>query len=199
MEKRLTHIVDDGATKKGSVSVCSILKKEFYFVRHGQTDHNGSKDEKVDLPAHIALNSTGLTQAKGIESLIASLPIKTVCCSPFKRAQETKDIITSRLFVHHCEIEELGECSTLIWKEMTNLGARAYFEANDSVRNFMDRVLKGINQALSQQGPVLIVAHGGIHWAICCFLGLNCEWAIDNCVPVHFTVENDQWSARRYI
>ncbi len=176
-----------------------ILKKEFYFIRHGQTDHNISAEEKIDLPAHITLNSTGLNQANGIEPIIASLPIKTVCCSPFKRAQETKDIVTSRLSAHHCEIEELGECSGLIWKEMTSLGTMAYLQAKDPVRKFMQQVLKGINQALEQKGPLLIVAHGGVHWALCCFLGVECEWAIHNCVPVHFTVGNEKWSARRLI
>lgn len=174
-----------------------ILKREFYFVRHGQTDHNISAEEKIDLPAQIVLNSTGLIQANQIEPIVASLPIKTVCCSPFKRAQETKDIITSRLAAHHCDIDELGECSRLIWKEMTALGATAHLQAKDSVRKFMRQVLKGINQALKQKGPVLIVAHGGVHWALCCFLGLECEWVIDNCVPVHFAVENGKWSARR--
>ena len=176
-----------------------ILKKEFYFIRHGQTDHNISAEEKIDLPAHITLNSTGLIQANGIEPIIAFLPIKTVCCSPFKRAQETKNIVTSRLSANHCEIEELGECSGLIWKEMTALGTMAYLQAKDPVRNFMSQVLKGVNQALTQKGPILIVAHGGVHWALCCFLRVECVWAIDNCIPVHFTVENEKWSARRLI
>src|ERR1700730_14547776 len=132
--------------------VVMILKKEFYFIRHGQTDHNISVEEKIDHPAHITLNSTGLTQANGIEPIIASLPIKTVCCSPFKRAQETKDIVTSRLSAHHCEIEELGECSGLIWKEMTALGTMAHFRAKDPVLKFMRQVLKGVHQALEQEG-----------------------------------------------
>jgi uncharacterized phosphatase len=82
---------------------------------------------------------------------------------------------------------------------MTSLGTMAYLQAKDPVRKFMQQVLKGINQALEQKGPVLIVAHGGVHWALCCFLGVECEWAIDNCVPVYFTVENEKWSARRLI
>ena len=37
-----------------------ILKKEFYFVRHGQTDYNISKDRKdLDHPFDITLNDTG--------------------------------------------------------------------------------------------------------------------------------------------
>lgn len=176
-----------------------IPKKEFYFVRHGQTDLNISVEEKIDHPAHVTLNATGLAQAQTIEPLIASLPIKTVCCSPFKRAQVTKDIITSRLSAAHCEINNLGECSSLIWKEMTKLGPLARIQAQDPVLTFMQQVLDGINHALEQNGPVLIVAHGGVHWALCCFLGIECEWTIDNCIPVHFNFENEKWNARRLI
>ncbi len=174
-----------------------ILEKEFYFIRHGQTDHNISAKETIDLPAHIILNSTGLMQANEIEPIIASLPIKTVCCSPFKRAQQTRDIICSRLSTSHYEIEELGECSRSIWQEMTALGITAYLQAKVPVRNFMNQVLKGINQALTQEGPILIVAHGGVYWALCCFLGIECEWVIDNCVPVHFKVEHGKWTVQK--
>jgi len=38
-----------------------ITKKEFYFVRHGQTDYN-LKTVKVDHPSHVSLNETGRRQ-----------------------------------------------------------------------------------------------------------------------------------------
>lgn len=56
-----------------------ILKKEFYFVRHGQTDYNIAKHKKdLDHPIDIPLNDTGRTQAKLIEPLVAVLPIQTI-------------------------------------------------------------------------------------------------------------------------
>ena len=68
-------------------------------------------------------------------------------------------------------------------------------------RQFMDRVRNGINQALALPGPTLVVAHGGVHWAICCLMGINGhEWAIDNCIPVHFSIgENEKWCARKLL
>ncbi len=172
-----------------------IHKKEFYFVRHGQTDHNiGLTADPGDIP----LNTRGQAQACEIEDIIASLPIKTVCCSPLKRAKETKEIVTANLQAAHFEIANLAECTGPIWDLMTALGPEAHLIADDPVRTFMQKALHGINEALSQEGPVLIVSHGGIHWAMCCFMGVEHEWAIDNCVPVHFTLgDNGKWKAKK--
>jgi len=173
-----------------------FLKKEFYFLRHGQTDVNktGSTTDHSD----ISLNEHGRLQAREIESVIKSLPIKTVCCSPLKRAKETKEIVTASLDVPHCEIMDLTECNWKIWFAMTKLGLEARHSQEDPVFSFMQQVQRGINSALSQEGPVLIVAHGGIHWAMCCLMNVAHEWVIENCGAVHFTVEkNGSWNARK--
>lgn len=174
-----------------------ITKKEFYFIRHGQTDHNLSPD-KVDY-SDISLNTYGRSQAEAIEPIISSLPIKTICFSPLKRAKETKDIISTRLSAKHREIAHLKECSTKEWLEMTSLGPQASFAVEKPVYNFIEQATNGINQALQEEGPVLIVAHGGIHWAICCLMGVDHEWTIDNCIPVHFSCVDDQWIAKKLI
>ncbi len=173
-----------------------IVKKEFYFVRHGQTDYNAS-DAKVNH-ADVSLNTAGLKQAQDIEPIIASLPLKSVCYSPLKRAKETKEILSSRLKAVHYEIPELGECTMQIWSDMTTCGQDAHQSTHAHVKAFMNQVIQGINQALSSEGPILIVAHGGIHWATCCLMGItNHNWIIDNCLPVHFTIGcNNQWKAK---
>ena len=62
----------------------------------------------------------------------------------------------------------------------------------------MDRVRKGIIQALSYPGTSLIVAHGGVHWAICCLMGIqNHEWAIYNREIVHFSTDDGKWTAKK--
>lgn len=176
-----------------------IFKREFYFIRHGQTDYNASS-AKVDH-GDVSLNAIGGKQARTVEPVIASLPIKSVCCSPLKRAKETKEIITSRLQVPHHEILELGECSAQIWSDMTSCGAKAFESSHKHVKIYMQQVLSGINQALSHEGPVLVVAHGGIHWAACCIMGIaDHEWVIDNCLPVHFFVGTEgHWMAKKLI
>ena len=177
-----------------------ILKKEFYFVRHGQTDFNILKNrENLDHPADITLNDTGRDQARLIEPLIALLPIQTICASPMKRVQETKEIIAARLQAPHHEIDDLGECSMSIWKEMASLGMYSPLPQEGEARLFMDRVKNGINQALSLPGPSLIVAHGGVHWALSCLMGIDTHaWAITNCTVVHFSVGAEgSWTASK--
>ena len=118
-----------------------ILKKEFYFVRHGQTDHNILEGAgKGDHPEDVPLNMVGRNQAAAIEPMIALLPIQTICVSPMKRAQETKEIIAARLSVPHYEIDTLGECSGKIWKEMARLGMYSPFPNDGEVRLFMEWV-----------------------------------------------------------
>lgn len=161
---------------------------EFYFVRHGQTDYNVSPS-KVDH-ADISLNAVGLSQAHALEPLIRTLPIRTVCHSPLKRVLETKEVIASQLSAMHHAIDDLTECSSQIWDDMTS-GI-----AGEHVSYFMERAVQGINRALEKPGPVLIVAHGGIHWAFCSAMKIsNHTWIIGNCEPVHFIYHEGQWKA----
>lgn len=100
-----------------------IIQKEFYFVRHGQTD--GSAAAVKQDHGDISLNTTGRKQARMIEPIIASLPVKTICYSPLKRAKETREIACSNLTATHAEMANLSECNTQIWQEMTGLGIHA--------------------------------------------------------------------------
>jgi probable phosphoglycerate mutase len=177
-----------------------ILPKEFYFVRHGQTDHNIS--EKMDKGGHseeIPLNETGRLQAQTIEPLIASLQVKAVVSSPMIRVQETKEIITPRLNVPHYEMNALGECSDQVWKEMRGLKMGSPIPEEGDLFLFLERMRKGLNAALSLSKTPLIVAHGGIHWATCFLMQIEeYDWSIHNCGVVHFFVkEKGKWGAKR--
>lgn len=181
-----------------------LRKKEFYFLRHGETDYNTSMGMlKGPHSDDAPLNEAGRKQAKSIEPLIAQLPIQRVCTSPFKRAQETKEITTTKLNVHFHEISDLSECSGAVWKQMYKLGVdvyRGFFEEKEVIQ-FIERIKNGMNHVLSLPGTSLIVSHGGVHWAICYLLQLEEHpWAIDNCIPVHFSLENDsEWKAKKLI
>jgi len=162
---------------------------EFYFVRHGQTDYNVSPT-KVDH-TDVSLNAVGWSQAHALEPLIRTLPIRSVCHSPLKRVLETKDVIASQHSAMHHVIEELTECSGQIWDDMTS-GING-----EHVSCFIQRAVKGINRALEKPGPILIVAHGGIHWAFCSAMKIpNHTWLIGNCELVHFSHHEGQWKAR---
>jgi uncharacterized phosphatase len=176
-----------------------ILQKEFYFLRHGQTEYN-AKDIREDHPAHLPLNDTGRAQAYSVEPFIASLPVKKICCSPMKRAIETRNIAAARLVVEHEEIFELSECNAIVWDAMEAAGNCHHSLVEEPVKGFFNRVEKGINQALSSHDePVLIVAHAGVHWALCSLLEItDHDWLIDNCVPVHFYPgQQGEWKAKK--
>ncbi len=170
-----------------------ILKKEFYFVRHGQTDYNLRiiKVNHEDVP----LNETGRKQALDASSLALQLPIQTICCSPFKRAKETKELLLPNR--EHLEFSELGECTPQIWKEMTSLGLDAFKKGSSEVKNFLERVKNGVNLSLEQKGPILIVAHGGVHFGICFWMNIEgYSWVIDNCKLAHFSLnKKHDWQA----
>lgn len=177
-----------------------MSNREFYFVRHGQTDHNISEQKmKGDHHENVPLNATGRGQAQAIEPLIVNLPIRTICTSPMRRAQETKEIISARLEASHHTIDSLGECSAKVWQQMYLLGMNAPLPESGEVALFMERVKRGIDSALALPGPTLIVAHGGIHWAACCLLGIReHHWSAENCAVVHFSMqEPEKWTAKK--
>lgn len=177
-----------------------IIKNPFYFVRHGQTDYNILEGKnKGDHPQDIPLNLTGRDQAHNIKPMIETLPIQTICASPMRRAQETKEIITRALERPVYNISELGECNAKVWQEMSTLGMYSPLPPLGDAREFMEKVKVGLNQALSLPGPVLIVAHGGIHWATCCLLRIDQHpWAIENCGVVYFSMdESGKWIAKK--
>ncbi|MCI5052034.1 MAG: histidine phosphatase family protein [Simkaniaceae bacterium] len=169
-----------------------IQQKDFYFIRHGETDHNVAGGMLVgDHPEHEPLNARGQEQAQAAEPIIAKLPFTTICSSPLLRVQQTKKLICPTWDGAHHMIDELGECTGAIWLKM------AKGESHPDVTQFMERVCAGVNQALEHPGPVLIVAHGGIHFTLCHKMGISGHsWKIGNCQPVHFTY-NKGWSATK--
>ena len=176
-----------------------IPQREFYFIRHGQTDQNILEGtEKGDYSEDSPLNEIGKNQAKSIIPIISSLPIQTICSSSLKRALETKEILSVNLKATHHEIEDLTECSSEIWEELLRLKKPNLFPKDSAGKKFTNRVQKGIQKVLSLPGPSLIVAHGGVHFALCALLEIeNHEWAINNCILVHFFVENGKWIAKK--
>ena len=175
-----------------------VVRKEFYFVRHGQTDHNYA-NLNSNQSENMPLNHIGRSQAHATLPIISKLPIRTICSSPLKRALETAKILSTGLEKDLQIIEDLAECSLHLWNEMTRFNNVSTLPFDGEIRSFINKVKKGIEQALTLPGPILIVAHGGIHWVLCCLLSIKQhEWVIGNCIPVHFTCNAElQWAAQR--
>ncbi len=64
------------------------------FVRHGEGHHNVNK--LYSLP-DFELTKEGKTQAESAAERIANLPIDIIICSPFKRTQQTAEIINQKI------------------------------------------------------------------------------------------------------
>jgi uncharacterized phosphatase len=168
-----------------------VLYKEFFFVRHGQTDHNAGRIQGEHCD--ISLNVVGLTQAEAIEPIIATLSLHIIFCSPLLRARETKDILNRRISVRCLEMPEFAECSCGMWEEMQKGVVKEKL-----AKQFIARVGNGLQQVLAEKGPALIIAHGGVYSAICIWLNMKNERVIDNCVPMQFFLDQKGcWAATK--
>lgn len=147
-----------------------LLKKSFYFMRHGQTNWN--VEHKAMGIKDIPLNSMGEDQSRQARSLFDGIDIKYICYSPMKRAFRSAEILNEKLRCEMIPIDELKEFNlgdftgTIIgdwfdeWINGKNLPRGETFYA------FIERAIRGVNTALQHDGPTLIIAHGGIYWAI---------------------------------
>ena len=179
----------------------SIPRKAFYFIRHGETKWNTQQILNSDTDANANID-TGLTdfgrqQAINVRKEIAALPLRAVCCSPLQRAKETRDLAIEGLSLDCCEFWDLAECSSDVWSKMVALENKAGYEVCDQVQAFLHQAIQGVSNAVKQEGQVLVVAHGGVHWAMCYHMMIGEHpWKIGNCQLVHFEpVKENQWKA----
>jgi probable phosphoglycerate mutase len=167
----------------------SDLSERFFFVRHGQTDANIS-NLAAGAGWDIELNQTGLTQAQELadsEHIKSCLHVKTICVSPMIRAKQTADALRAKINAPVVYIDELKEWHLGDWerRDWTELPSLFHADTNppngESQQEFGQRIAIGLKKALAHQGPVLIVAHGGVWHAIAKLLSLpggsitNCE------------------------
>lgn len=149
----------------------TISCKPFYFMRHGETDWN--KQHIGMGQQDIPLNEKGLEQAYEAARLLRSVHFLSIATSPLKRAFETAQIIKG--VIHSITvIEDLKECSWGVMegkkkgdgKWLGEWRKDIFIEGAEFYTSFKKRVIRGLHQALSLPGPVLVVAHGGVYWAI---------------------------------
>jgi broad specificity phosphatase PhoE len=166
-----------------------LKHRPFYYLRHGQTDWN--LEHRAQGQQDVDLNDTGRAQAEAAVLGLLDKGIATICCSPLKRARETASILGKALGVPIVIVEDLKEANWGVregeyrgawfseWRSGAVTPARA--EPYDA---FLLRALQGINTALECTGPVLIVAHGGIYWAVEKETEIPLGDAVPNCTPV---------------
>ena len=170
-----------------------MLKKEpFYFLRHGQTDWN--KEGIIQGQTDVPLNQTGRNQADEAKAHLADTPVVTICCSPLSRALQTAKIINTVLDCRLIVINELQEChfgeaegKRIIADSYDDIIRSAESYGGEPFEDFANRVIAGINQALTHPGPVLIVSHGGVFHALRSRSRIELNGDMPNCIPVYLS------------
>lgn len=167
----------------------NLFSNSFHFIRHGETDWNRLHigQGQSDIP----LNERGLEQACKAAEQLKDVGIVSIATSPLKRAAKTAEVIGQVISCPVTVVEDLKECSWGImegkpkgdgeWIHEWRNGGQ--LEGVEAFSVFTNRVMKGLQQALILQGPVLVVAHGAVYWAIQEALGLP-FMDLPNCMPV---------------
>jgi broad specificity phosphatase PhoE len=165
-----------------------IQPKDFYYIRHGETDwnlaHRGMGQK------NIPLNARGIGQAYEAAKILKNELIETICYSPLDRAKDTANIIGANRNCHLVEVPELTECC---WgdregdfkeKWIDDWVAGVKINGAECYSEFIQRALIGINKSLEHKGPVLVVSHGGVFWAVQQFAQLGNRFDLRNGVPI---------------
>ncbi len=165
--------------------------RSFHFVRHGETDWNrlGRFQGRTDIP----LNARGEAQAMALRPHLATFGFRSIAASPLARAKRTAEILNAGLDLPIHLIDELmefdvgpfaGAADGGDWLADWRLGG--IFPGVESLGAFATRVQAGITKALSLEAPVLVVAHGGLIWALEHLLGLPAALDIRNTTLARF-------------
>ncbi len=163
--------------------------KDFYFLRHGETDWN--REHRGMGQQDIPLNSNGIRQAREAAEVLKNENILKICHSPLLRAKLTAEIIAEQINCSLVEIAELKECSwgkqegqiKGRWLEDWILGEE--IEGAESYQAFIQRAIRGIDRSLEEDGLVLIVSHGGVFWAVLQDAKIASRFDLQNAVPVY--------------
>ena len=163
-----------------------LIETTFYYLRHGETDWNRQRrfQGQVDNP----LNAVGAEQARAASEQVRNIEIKTIYASPLRRAIETARYFQTALGCRLDVIDDLKEATVGVregtkrgaWCEEWKAGALMP-EGAEKYDDFIERALRGINQALAYPGPVLIVSHEMVYHALRPYTGLGPDYILPHC------------------
>lgn len=168
-----------------------ITRRGFWFLRHGQTDWNGTGrwQGRTDVP----MNAHGEEQAKAAGPLLRGAGIEIICTSPLKRARRTADLVAETLALPVVEVPGLEEFNVGPYEGRTEGHWLESWRADEAVPGiesfpaFRNRIGAAINAALDHPGEVLVVAHGGVFWALERLCGAPGFTRLPNCMPARLT------------
>ncbi len=167
----------------------------FYFLRHGQTDHNRQRicQGHTDTP----LNALGVAQAKEAASILAEARPIAIAASDLKRVRQTAKPVAEQLGLDIAIDADLRERAFGIYEDQCIEGQLWSFDhpSVESIDDFVDRSLRGFKAALIAD-DTLVVTHGGLRRVLAGALDLELpHWSGHNAVPLRFTREASGWKA----
>jgi len=171
----------------------------FYFLRHGETDWN--KERRLQGMTDVPLNMRGEEQAESARAVAAALGLKSIAVSSLSRARRTAEIVNRDLGLLMTHYDSLREFDVGPYEGSTDGSWLDHWftdglvEGPESFSDFRKRVLAGMIEALTLEHPVLIVAHGGVFWALQRLLGFPKLTHIPNAVVARFQPPIAQGSA----
>lgn len=164
-----------------------IIQKQFYMIRHGQTEANAARIMAGSLDS--PLTQLGRDQARTARLAIENLDIKPrfITHSHLSRARETAEIINENLKLPMIEDKDLAEIHVGEWEGLPYDDIQDAFRTwetapeGESMDEFFARLKRGKNKALNdKRHPPLIVCHGGVFRAFAKFYGID-TWGVRNC------------------
>lgn len=177
----------------------AVACDSFHFLRHGQTARNALRIfQDLDEP----LDATGLAQAHRAAATLQSERLATIACSPLPRARTSAERVADALAVsghvlapqHHDGLRErhFGE---LIGTSSAQLDWDCAPAGGETLSEFVARARSGLDWALRQPGPVLVVAHGGTLYVLAGLLGVPLSpTLLANAHPLRFERAGAGWS-----
>ncbi len=165
------------------------ISTRFILIRHGETDWN--KEERFRGRSDIALNATGLEQARQVARRFADAKIAAVYSSPLPRALETAAPLAAD---HHLEIEPSADLLDIDfggWEGLSREEAQAKYpdlhdlwlkapgrvkfpggESVRQVRNRVENLLRGLSEDHLGETVALVPHRITCHVILCYVLGL---------------------------
>lgn len=150
--------------------------RRILLARHGQTDWNALG--RLQGHTDIALNDTGRDQARALAATLASAGVRHIWTSDLGRSRETGEIVATTLGLAEPRVDpELRERRFGVFEGLTRDQCAAQHpdawqawraqtkappggEPRETAVTRMSRALERI--AAREEGPVLVVSHGGL-------------------------------------
>ncbi|MGL4686254.1 MAG: histidine phosphatase family protein [Commensalibacter sp.] len=183
-----------------------LISRPYWYLRHGQTDWNARNlsQGRTDVP----LNRLGLAQAEAAGHALADAwsnletPIARIVSSPLGRARMTAEI-TAQILREKTGVQlpiDLDDSLKEVCfgvEEAKPMGpwydqwiAGQFTPAGgEPFKILCNRVRDAVNRAImnTQNGHVMIVAHGGIFRSLRFMMGLKPNVRLPNAQPIHIT------------